>query len=107
MSLCIGLPARAGRLVALIFILCVFFRLLLICDVESALSMLAAAAGSYYLQARRARRPCRVVHNFPDGWSAWWAATSTMSTMSGFVGGWGSSSGDWVARLPRGLIALL
>jgi hypothetical protein len=103
MSLCIGLLARAGRLVALISIFCVFFRLLLICDVESALSMLALAR-SCCLQARRARRPCRVVQNFPDGWMARWAATSTMS---GVVGGWGSSSGDWVARLPRGLIALL
>jgi hypothetical protein len=103
MSLCIGLPARAGRLVALISISCLFFRLLLICDVESALSMLAAA-GSCCLQARRARRPCHVVQSFLDGWTARWAATSTLS---GVVDGWGSSSDDWVARLPRGLIALL
>lgn len=60
MSQCIGIPARAGGLIALLCILCVFFGLLLISDVESALSMLAAVrACSLWL--RSARRLCRVV----------------------------------------------
>jgi hypothetical protein len=40
-SLCIGHLARAGVLIALLCVSCVYFRLLLICDVESALSSLA------------------------------------------------------------------
>jgi hypothetical protein len=55
---------------------------LLIYDVESALSVLAAAAaavGTYCLLARGARRLYRVVQCFTDGWTAWWAVTSTMS----------------------------
>jgi hypothetical protein len=83
------------------------FQLLLIYDVESALSVLAAASaavGACCLLVRGARRLCRVVQSFTDGWTARWAATSTMS---GVVDGWGSSSDDWVARLPRGIIALL
>ena len=42
MSLCIGLLARAGGLIALLCNCCIVLRLLLICDVESALSLLAA-----------------------------------------------------------------
>jgi len=42
MSLCIGLLARAGGLIALLCNSCMVLRLLLICDVESALSLLAA-----------------------------------------------------------------
>jgi hypothetical protein len=75
MSLSIGLPARASKLDALVPISCVIFRL----DVESLLWVLAAATGSCCLQARRARRPCRVVQSFLDAWLARWAATSTMS----------------------------
>ena len=42
MSLCIGLLARAGGLIELLCNSCIVLRLLLICDVESALSLLAA-----------------------------------------------------------------
>lgn len=58
------------------------FQLLLIYNVESASSVLAAASmavGARCLLARGARRLCRVVHSFTDGWTAWWAVTSTMS----------------------------
>jgi hypothetical protein len=41
MSLCIGLPAIAGRLIALLCNSCMLSQLLLICDIESALSLLA------------------------------------------------------------------
>ena len=40
----IGLLARAGGLIALLCISCMVLRLLLICDVESALSLLAASS---------------------------------------------------------------
>jgi hypothetical protein len=75
MSLSIGMPARVGRFVALISISWVTFRLLLICVVELALSMLAAA-GSCCLQVRRVHRPCRGVQSFPSAWTARRAATS-------------------------------
>lgn len=56
-----GLPARAGRLIALEFISYVFFRLLLICDVESALSFLAAVGRPCCLRVRHAQAlSCRV-----------------------------------------------
>lgn len=64
MSLCIDLPARAGELITLLCISCVFFRLLIICDVESVLSLLAAVLMSCCLWARRARRHCHVVQSF-------------------------------------------
>jgi hypothetical protein len=44
-SLCIGLLERASGLIALLCISCMVLRLLLICDVESALSVLATAVG--------------------------------------------------------------
>jgi hypothetical protein len=43
MSLCIGFPARAGRLIALICISCVSFQLLLIYDVQSVVLPASAA----------------------------------------------------------------
>jgi len=55
---------------------------LLIYDVESAFSVLTAASaavGACCLLARGARKLCRVVHSFTDGWTASWAAASTMS----------------------------
>lgn len=82
MGRCFGLPAKAGGLVALLCILYVFSQLLLIFDVESAFSLLAAgsaAVGACCLLARGARRLCRVVQSFTDAWTARWAATSTMS----------------------------
>lgn len=87
MSLCVGLPARAGGLVSLLCIFCVFFRLLLICDVELALSLLlAGVVKSCCLPVRRACRPCPVVQSFPGGWTMGWAASSPMS---GLVDGGG------------------
>jgi hypothetical protein len=61
MSRCIGLPARAGGLIALLRIFRVFFRLLLICDVESALSLLMAVVKLCYLWAGRGVRAGLVV----------------------------------------------
>lgn len=58
------------------------FQLLLIYDVKSALSVLAAtsaAVGACCLLARGTPRLCRVVQSLIDGWTARWAATSTMS----------------------------
>jgi hypothetical protein len=54
---------------------------LLIYDVESALSVLAASAavGACCLLGRGARRLRRVVQSLTDGWTARWAAKSTMS----------------------------
>jgi hypothetical protein len=63
------------------------FYLLLIYDVESAMSVLAtasAAIGACCLLARGAHRLCRVLQSFTDGWTARWAA---MSTTSGVVDG--------------------
>lgn len=82
-------PLPVGnRLTALLCILCVFSRLLFIIDDEPAWSLLAvawaAAVEECYLQARGARRLCCVVQSFIDGWTARWAATSTMS---GVIGG--------------------
>jgi hypothetical protein len=82
MSRCNGLSARAGELITLQCTLCVFVQLLLVYDVESALSVLTAAlaaVGVCCLLARGARRFCRVVQSVTDGWTARWAATLTMS----------------------------
>jgi len=58
------------------------FQLLLIYEVELALSVLAAtsaAVGACCLLARGTRRLCLAVQDFIDGGKARWAAVSTMS----------------------------
>jgi len=66
MSLCTGLLARAGELIALLCVLCVFFGLLVIFDVESALAAASAAVGSCCLLACGRRRLCHVAsRGFP------------------------------------------
>ena len=60
MSVCIALLARAGGLTVLLCISCMVPRLLLICDVESALSLLAVVVSLVsYLCGWRAGSTCR------------------------------------------------
>lgn len=87
MSLCIALPARARGPIALLCILCVFSKLLLIFNVESALSVLATASvavGACCLPGRGARRFVVSCRGVSDSWTARWAA---MSAMLGIVDG--------------------
>ena len=78
MSRCIGIPARAGRLIALLCVLCVFSRLLLIFNVKSALAAASAAVESCCPLAVGAGFVVSC-QGFPDGRAARLAATSTMS----------------------------
>jgi hypothetical protein len=69
-SVCVGLSVRAGELIALLRNACIFSRLLLIFDVESPSSLLAAASAAVMacsLLMRSARRLCLVVQSFTDG----------------------------------------
>lgn len=102
MSRCIVLSLRAGGLIKSLCIPCMFFQPLLIFDVESALSVLAAASAAVTASSLLARR------------CAWTQALSVSCRVLPTTGRQGGrprrpcrALSTGVARLPRGLIALL